>query len=89
MRLLHPLLQEVLMQDPQTAQKRAFMQVRVVARGGVEPPTFRFSVPSPPDRSTTTRHFVCRSYLGEAPEAPRALELLDSSLDSRLTSAGA
>jgi hypothetical protein len=44
MRLLHPLLQEVLMQGQHTAQKRAFALVRVVARGGVEPPTFRFSV---------------------------------------------
>ena len=44
MRLLHPLLQEVLMQGQQTAQKRAFALVKVVARGGVEPPTFRFSV---------------------------------------------
>jgi hypothetical protein len=27
-----------------------------VARGGVEPPTFRFSVPSPPDRLRPTVH---------------------------------
>src|SRR5947209_16307283 len=44
MRLLHPLLQEVLMQDEQTTKKQPFGPVRVVARGGVEPPTFRFSV---------------------------------------------
>jgi hypothetical protein len=43
MRLLHLLLQEVVMQGQQTVQQRAFTQVSVVARGGVEPPTFRFS----------------------------------------------
>jgi hypothetical protein len=31
-------------QGQHAAQKRAFLLVRVVARGGVEPPTFRFSV---------------------------------------------
>ncbi len=54
----------------------------VVARGGVEPPTFRFSVQSPPDRSRTTWHFACRGCVVEAPEAPRRPELLDSSLDT-------
>jgi hypothetical protein len=44
MRLLHPLLQEVVMQGEHTKQRRAFELVKVVARGGVEPPTFRFSV---------------------------------------------
>jgi hypothetical protein len=43
MRLLHPLLQEVLMQGEHMTKKRPFMLLRVVARGGVEPPTFRFS----------------------------------------------
>jgi hypothetical protein len=61
------------------------MLVSVVARGEVEPPTFRFSVPSPPDRSRTTWHFACRGYLGEAPEVPRKLELLDSLLDTHPT----
>ena len=63
--------------------KRPFTLVRVVARGGVEPPTFRFSVPSPPDRSTTTWHSACRSCVVEAPETRRTLELLDSLLDTR------
>src|SRR2546421_6686121 len=44
MRLLHPLLQEVLMQGKHMTKKRPFRLVKVVARGGVEPPTFRFSV---------------------------------------------
>ncbi len=44
MRLLHPLLQEVLVQGERMTKKRPFTQARVVARGGVEPPTFRFSV---------------------------------------------
>ncbi len=71
------------MQGEQMTNKHPFMLVRVVARGGVEPPTFRFSVPSPPDRSSTTWHFACRGYFGKAPEVPRELKLLDSSLDSR------
>ena len=48
----------------------------------VEPSTFRFSVLSSPDRSNTTWHFACRSYVVKAPEALRALELLDSPLDT-------
>jgi hypothetical protein len=52
-----------------------------VARGGVEPPTFRFSVQSSLSRSRITWHFACCSCVVEAPEVPRALELLDSSLD--------
>jgi hypothetical protein len=52
MRLLHPLLQEVLMQGQQTAQKRAFALVSMVARGGVEPPTFRFGVEPAGQRRT-------------------------------------
>ena len=32
------------MQGEQTTQQQPFTQFRVVARGGVEPPTFRFSV---------------------------------------------
>ena len=32
------------MQGEQMTKKQPFTQVRVVARGGVEPPTFRFSV---------------------------------------------
>jgi hypothetical protein len=43
------------------------------------------SVPSPPDRSRTTWHFVGRSYVEEALKASKALELLDSSLDRCLT----
>ena len=61
------------MQGEQMTNKHPFMLVRVVARGGVEPPTFRFSVPSPPDRSTTTRYFARCGYVGEAPEALRGL----------------
>ena len=53
----------------------------VVARGGVEPSTsdFQFKVHL---IERTTRHFACRSYVVEAPGAPRALELLDSPLDT-------
>jgi len=71
------------MRGIQTTRQPAFALVRVVARGGAEPPTFRFSVPRSPSRSRTTWHLACRSYLVEAPEAPRALELLDSPLDSQ------
>jgi hypothetical protein len=59
-----------------------------VTRGGVEPPTFRFSVQSPPVRSSTTRHFACRGCAVEAPKAFRELELLDSSLDSLIGHCG-
>jgi hypothetical protein len=45
-------------------------------------PAIRKSVQSPPDRSRTTSHFACRSCVVEAPEAPRALKLLDSPLDT-------
>ena len=71
------------MQAEQMTKKRPFSLVRVVARGGVEPPTFRFSVPSPPDRSTTTWHFACCNYVAEVADASRALKLLDSLLDSQ------
>jgi hypothetical protein len=67
---------------PDDLGKRTFPLVKVVARGGVEPPTFRFSVQSPPDRSSTTWHFAGRSCVVEALEAAGRLELLDSPLDS-------
>jgi hypothetical protein len=61
--------------------RRPFALFREVARGGVELSTFRFSVQSPPGRSSTTWHFTCRSYVvQEAPEVLGELELLDSSL---------
>ena len=44
MRLLDPLLHEVPVQGEQMTKKQPFTLVRVVARGGVEPPTFRFGV---------------------------------------------
>ena len=62
--------------------ERMFPLFRVVARDGVEPLTFRFSVQSPPDRSRTTWHFACRGCVVEAPEASRTQELLDSPLDT-------
>ncbi len=37
---------------------------------------------SPLDRSRTTWHFACCGYVTEALETPKALELLDSSLDT-------
>ena len=66
-----------------------FRWSEVVARDGVEPLTFRFSVQSSPDRSRTTWHFACRSYVVEAAEASRGLELLDSLLDTATVDAAA
>ena len=62
--------------------EQTFPLFKLVARDGVEPSTFRFSVQSPPDRSRTTWHFACCSCLVEAPEVPRGPELLDSPLDT-------
>jgi len=44
MTLLHPLLQAEPVQGMQTITRPAFPLVRWVARGGVEPPTFRFTI---------------------------------------------
>jgi hypothetical protein len=53
-----------------------------VARGGVEPSTFRFSVQSSLIQGRTTWHFACRGCVVKAPEALGGLELLDSPLDT-------
>ena len=53
-----------------------------MARGGVEPPTFRFSVQSPLDRSSTTRHFTVSTVASWVLAAPREPQLLDSPLDN-------
>jgi hypothetical protein len=55
----------------------------MVARDGVEPSTFRFHFKIHLiRRSRTTWHSACRGYVVAAPEAPRALELLHSPLDT-------
>ncbi len=70
------------MRGMQTIRRPAFPLVRRVARGGVEPPTFRFSVQSPPDRSSTTRHFTVPAAMSWVRAVPGELQLLDSPLDN-------
>ncbi len=65
-----------------TIKRPAFPLVKRVARGGVEPPTFRFSVQGSSGRSSTTRHFPVPAVARWVPAVPRGPRLLDSPLDT-------